>query len=102
MHPADLATTTALMLYMHGANLIGFPAISVPVGAVPSTHATAGSQVSHRPQAPPLLPVGLQLMAPCWHEASLLHAGAVLEAAVAEAGAATPLPRILYDPLSEN
>ena len=65
----------------------GLPAISVPVGAVPSTHADS----KHR-LAAPVLPVGLQLMAPAWHEASLLHAGAVLEAAVGEAGLAPPPP----------
>lgn len=105
--PADLTTTTALMHYMLAPNFIGLPAISVPVGVVPSTHPPAPSTpapgagaVDGGGASPPLLPVALQLMAPCWHEASLLHAAAVLEAAVASAGKAPPLPAVWYDVLS--
>ena len=84
------------MHFVVPANFLGLPAISVPVGITPSALAPAtGGQGSE----PPLLPVSLQFMAPCYHEASLLHAGAVLEAAVAEAGAAVPVPHVWFDVL---
>lgn len=123
------------MHYILAPNFIGLPALSVPVGAVPSTHAkgagssggggsgagAAGGGAGAAPAAdaagstdtgaqaggagkagsgPLLLPVGLQLMAPCWHEGALLHAGAVLDAALAAAGKAMPMPAVWYDVLS--
>ncbi len=114
------------MHYVLAPNFIGLPALSVPVGVVPSTHAKgAGSGTpaaaagaaaegeagrsgadaqaggAGKPgRSAPLLPVGLQLMAPCWHEGALLHAGAVLEAALAAAGKTMPKPAVWYDVLS--
>jgi Asp-tRNA(Asn)/Glu-tRNA(Gln) amidotransferase A subunit family amidase len=88
------------MWYMQAANMLGLPAISVPVGAAPSTHAAAAASSGGAAPAP-RLPVALQLMAPCWHEASLLHAAAVLEAAVV-AGAAPPLPPVWFDVLTAH
>lgn len=119
------------MHFILAPNFIGLPALSVPVGMVPSTHArgrssgssgsstTAGAAegapsapaatgdtgsgappgTQGRPGAAPVLPVALQLMGPCWHEGALLHAGAVLEAALAAADKATPMPGIWYDVL---
>lgn len=117
--PPDLATTTSLMHYMLAANMIGIPAVSVPVGAVPSTHprlpigkkAAAAAGVAPAAASPgntgggggssePLLPVGLQVMAPAWHEASLLHVAAVLEAAVAAVGCGPQLPPVWFDALA--
>ncbi|KAL4858988.1 Fatty acid amide hydrolase [Chlorella vulgaris] len=99
---SDLGTTTSLMWYMQAANMLGLPAISVPVGAVPSTHShTPAAAGGDGPTPPLLLPVALQLMAPCWHEASLLRVGAVLEAAAAEAGKALPLPPVWFNVLKE-
>lgn len=66
---SDLPTVTRLMRYARMANFLGLPAVTVPVGA-------AGG-----------LPVGLQLIAPAWHEASLLRAAAVLEARLAPGSA---------------
>lgn len=119
LSPADLATTTSLMHYMLAANMLGIPAVSVPVGAVPSTHprppagkkAVAAAGAASAAPAPgntgsgssssePLLPVGLQVMAPAWHEASLLHVAAVLEAAVAAAGCGPQLPPVWFDTLA--
>jgi Asp-tRNA(Asn)/Glu-tRNA(Gln) amidotransferase A subunit family amidase len=82
---SDLAGTTEAMRFVHPANFVGFPAISVPVGAA----SAGGAQ----------LPVGLQLMAPPWHESALLHAAAVLEDALG-AGAA-PRPAAHWDILPE-
>ncbi|KAI7839845.1 hypothetical protein COHA_006430 [Chlorella ohadii] len=117
---SDLATTTSLMHYMLAANMLGIPAVSVPVGAVPSTHprppagkkAAAAAGTASAAAAPgntgsggssssePLLPVGLQVMSPAWHEASLLHVAAVLEAAVAAAGCGPQLPPVWFDTLA--
>ena len=78
--PADLAMIDGLTRFAPNiANFVGLPAITVPIGRVPSTYAANKATA-------PLLPVGLHLLAPAWHEASLLHAAAVLEAAVAAAG----------------
>lgn len=78
----DLATTLGLMRFITPANFLGFPALTLPVGVD-----AAG------------LPLGLQLMAPPWHEAGLLHAGAVLEAALG--GGVVPRPRVWYDLLRD-
>lgn len=112
-HPADLATTTSLMHYMLAANMLGIPAVSVPVGAVPSTHprpaagkkaaaaaADAGAGAGSGGSSELLLPVGLQVMGPAWHEASLLHVAAVLEAAVVAAGCGPQLPPVWFDTLA--
>lgn len=83
--------------------MLGLPAITVPVGMVPTTHAApaaASAGGAGSTPVPPMLPVGLQIMGPCWHEASLLQAAAVLEAAVAAAGSAPPLPPVWYDVLA--
>lgn len=89
----DIATTIRLMRFLPACNMLGLPAISVPVGAVPMP--PAGGQKGGADSV--MLPVGLQLVAPPWHEASLLAAGAVLEAAVGES--AVPQPAVLYDVL---
>jgi len=108
------------MHYLLAANMLGIPAVSVPVGAVPSTHprppagkkAVAAAGAASAAPAPgntgsggssssePLLPVGLQVMAPAWHEASLLHVAAVLETAVAAAGCGPQLPPVWFDTLA--
>ncbi|KAK9834816.1 hypothetical protein WJX81_000884 [Elliptochloris bilobata] len=74
---SDLTLLSAVMRFATLANLVGLPAISLPVG-----QDTTG------------LPVGLQLMGPAWSESQLLRVGAVLEAAVAGDLAR---PRVFYD-----
>lgn len=71
---SDLKTTTLLMQFCQLGNMLGLPAIVVPVGPVPA------------PGGGPDLPMGLQLMGPAFHEATLLHTAAVLEAHVGVAG----------------
>jgi Asp-tRNA(Asn)/Glu-tRNA(Gln) amidotransferase A subunit family amidase len=87
------------MHYVVPANFLGLPALSVPVGVLPCSLAPAAAS-STDCSRPLLLPVSLQLMAPCYHEASLLHAGAVLEAAVAAGGSAVPVPQVWFDVLA--
>lgn len=69
---SDLETLDRIMRYVTLANLVGFPALSVPCGTD-----TGG------------LPVGLQLMGRPWEEALLLRLGRVVEGAVAR-----PAPQI--------
>ncbi len=76
-----LPTVAALLRYSTPANTLGLPALAVPVGAAEGGGAR--------------LPVSLQLMARPWHEASLLRAGCLLEAALRERGAGAPLPQLL-------
>ena len=78
----DLVTTTALLRFCVQANFLGFPAVSVPVGVDAQG-----------------LPIGLQLMAAPWHEATLLHCAAVLERALS---APMPKPAIWFDLLGDQ
>ncbi|GAB4823263.1 hypothetical protein N2152v2_010309 [Parachlorella kessleri] len=89
---SDICTTTALMRFLVGANMLGLPAMSVPVGTVASPTGDPRKQGQACP-----MPVGLQLIAPAWHEASLLHAAAVLEGALGTA--ARPRPAVFYEVL---
>ncbi len=69
---SDLATLDRIMRFVTLANLIGFPALSVPCGADDDG-----------------LPVGLQLMGRPWEEALLFRLGRVVEAATTR-----PAPRV--------
>ena len=60
---SDLGMTTKLMKFCQLANMLGLPAVVLPVGSCEDTN----------------MPVGLQIMGPAWHEATLLHVAAALE-----------------------
>jgi aspartyl-tRNA(Asn)/glutamyl-tRNA(Gln) amidotransferase subunit A len=79
-----LPTTAALLRYTIQANVLGLPAIVVPLGTVGGTGAAGAA-----------LPAGLQLIGRPWHEATLLRAGAALEASLAARGGGAPLPRVM-------
>ena len=64
---SDLRTTAMLMRFCQLGNMLGLPGLVVPIGNVPSS--LGGYD----------LPIGLQIMGPAFHEATLLHVGAVLE-----------------------
>ena len=83
---SDLPTTMRLMRFCQLANMLGCPGISVPVGAAAAD-----------PDGAPL-PIGLQLMAAPWHEATLLRTAAVVEAALGPA--ARPRPQMHWDLLA--
>lgn len=75
------------MRYMVAANMLGIPAISVPVGLAsdPSSGDVAAAMARHSGSAATAaceLPVGLQIMAQPWQEALLFRVAAALEAAV--------------------
>lgn len=64
---SDLNKTSAIMRFVSQANMLGLPAISVPVGCDSSN-----------------LPIGLQFMGRPWAEATLLRLAAVMESAMAQ------------------
>lgn len=70
------------MRYVAAANLLGLPGLVVPVGL------DGGG-----------MPIGLQLMAPAWHDATLLHAGMVLETQGVTAGVYERRPKVWFDVL---
>ena len=84
------------MRFMLAPNMVGLPAITIPVGAVTAPASGPGGTA----RGSVALPVGLQLMAPAWHEASLLAAAAALEAALREEGTLPLRPPVLYDILA--
>mmetsp|Transcript_42983 Transcript_42983/g.109995 ORF Transcript_42983/g.109995 Transcript_42983/m.109995 type:complete len:658 (+) Transcript_42983:162-2135(+) len=65
---SNLKQLSEVMRFVVGANLVGLPAMSVPVG-----YDAAG------------LPVGLQLLGPAWSEAQLIHCASKLESALGPA-----------------
>jgi Asp-tRNA(Asn)/Glu-tRNA(Gln) amidotransferase A subunit family amidase len=74
---SDVSMTVQSMRFAQLANMLGLPAITVPVGSV-----TVGSSSKNKynsNSSNDKLPVGLQAMAPAWHEASLLRIAEILE-----------------------
>jgi Asp-tRNA(Asn)/Glu-tRNA(Gln) amidotransferase A subunit family amidase len=108
-----LPTTSKLSRFAGVANILGLPAVVVPVGSIEPEGSGGGPgarggssggegklgkrKLGKGKQAPAmpaaLLPVALQLMGPPWHDASVLRAGCLLEAALRAGGAAPLLPR---------
>lgn len=74
---SDISTTTRLMRFSQIANMIGLPALTVPVGLVPSRDEASPSSASE--DKPPLLPASVQLMGRPWEEDLLFQIGSVLE-----------------------
>lgn len=83
-----LQVTSDLIRYMAPANMLGLPGLSLPVGVSSGEGGAAA------------LPLGLQLMAAPWREATLLRAGAALEAALPAAGVVMPQPQVHINPLA--
>jgi aspartyl-tRNA(Asn)/glutamyl-tRNA(Gln) amidotransferase subunit A len=83
-----LPSTAKLLRYSIQANVLGLPALVVPVGAVQEGGAR--------------LPTSLQLIGRPWQEATLMRVGAVLEAALAAGGGGAPPPALrMPNPLSK-
>lgn len=70
---SDTALVVRMMKYIFMGNLMGFPAVSVPVGYGPGAGLDANTS----------LPIGVHLMADHWQEHVLLQAAAALEAGLA-------------------
>lgn len=71
-----------LMRFIVPCNYLGFPGISVPVGVDAEG-----------------LPIGLQLFAPPWHEATVLHCASLLEKKLANP---MPKPAVWFDILGKK
>ncbi|KAG2486612.1 hypothetical protein HYH03_014780 [Edaphochlamys debaryana] len=98
IHPAalsggesNLQQVSRVMRFVVAANMLGLPAISVPVGLVPAeedaSKVAAAAAGAGGPGGPLMLPAGLQLLGRPQAEATLLRAAAVLEAVL---GSASP------------
>ncbi|KAH7619671.1 hypothetical protein Ndes2526B_g06652 [Nannochloris sp. 'desiccata'] len=74
---SDVSTAVKSMRFAQLANMLGLPAITVPVGS--ATGGSTSKNKSNNNSSPDKLPVGLQIMAPAWHEASLFHIAEILE-----------------------
>ncbi|KAG2454611.1 hypothetical protein HYH02_000452 [Chlamydomonas schloesseri] len=102
IHPAaltggesNLQQVSRVMRFIVAPNMVGLPALSLPVGLVPAEEdrlgagAGAGAAAGAGPSSGAvMLPAGLQLMGRPQEEATLLRVGAVLEAELAKAGVA--------------
>ena len=77
---SDVETTVKLMRFAQLANVLGLPAISVPVGSASASGGTGTGKNKNSEEV--LLPVGLQIMARPWHEASLFHIAEILESSI--------------------
>ncbi|KAI8469633.1 MAG: amidase signature domain-containing protein [Monoraphidium minutum] len=124
----DLTQTSKLVRFTQPANVLGFPALTLPVGRdhgappPPSRPASApGSRAPSRGGSRPAsacggrpsgggagavapeheMPVGLQVLAAPWRDASLLALGVVLEEALRSEGVEAPLPPVVVNPLAD-
>ncbi|PNW86966.1 hypothetical protein CHLRE_02g103350v5 [Chlamydomonas reinhardtii] len=106
IHPAaltggesNLQQVSRVMRFIVAPNMIGLPALSLPVGLVPAEEdRTAAAGPS---SGAVMLPAGLQLMGRPQEEATLLRVGAVLEAELAKAGVtAGAAPPVHINPLT--
>lgn len=74
---SDISTTTSLMRFSQIANMIGLPALTVPVDLVPSQDRAAAPEDSLEVRK--MLPASVQLMGRPWEEDLLFLIGSVLE-----------------------
>lgn len=93
----DLNQCTKLVRFTQQANLLGLPAIVLPVGTGATTDRTPGD--ARGPAPNPKLPVALQLIGQPWHDASLLRTACILEEALRSVNAPVLLPALAVNPL---
>ncbi|KXZ42730.1 hypothetical protein GPECTOR_121g430 [Gonium pectorale] len=80
---SNLRQVSVVMRFMVAPNMLGLPAISLPVGMVPAEEDSPAAAAAGGGGGV-MLPAGLQLIGRPLAEATLLRAGAVLEAALAK------------------
>lgn len=97
-----LPTTAKLLRYSIVANMLGLPALVLPMGLVDPTPTTASGTTTSTASASSSstggigrLPASLQLIGQPWQEAVLLRIGCLLEAAQRAAGVPAPLPPLV-------
>ncbi len=83
------------MRYCNQCNVVGFPALNLPVARRPACAGCPGSASS----ALPHLPAAIQLIAQPWHDAALLRTGVVYEEALAASDLAVEPPALMVNPL---
>ena len=93
---SDLSLTTKLMRFCQIANMLGLPALTVPVGL-----SSSGSSRGSATTTSPPLPIGLQFMAPAWNEAVLLYVASMTEQVVNAEGSFTNKPPLYWDLLQQ-
>ncbi|MFP4425950.1 MAG: amidase [Spirochaetaceae bacterium] len=96
---SDLSSLSEIMRYTPVANLLGFPAISVPAGFV-TAHSRhflhTQEERDHEGKVYSEVPVGLHFMAPHWEEGRLLRLGAAMESMLDR-----PRPRVYFPTVVE-
>ncbi len=96
---SDLGSLSEIMRYTTVANLLGFPAISVPAGFV-TAHSRhflhTQEERDHEGKVYSEVPVGLHFMAPHWEEGRLLRLGAAMESMIER-----PQPRVYFPSMVE-
>lgn len=96
---SDLGSLAEIMRYAPVANLLGFPAISVPAGFVTAHSRRFVHTQEERDQQGNVyseVPVGLHFIAPHWEEGRLLRLGATVESTVKR-----PRPRVYFPSMEE-
>ena len=102
----NLAQCGRLVRFCQQANVLGLPAVTLPLGAVEcgacgggGGNCATGSGTKAAAATPAHLPRGLQLIGAPWRDATLLRVACVAEEALRAERLAAPAPALCLDPL---
>ncbi|GBF95943.1 fatty acid amide hydrolase-like [Raphidocelis subcapitata] len=95
----DMTQCGLLVRFTAAANVLGLPALALPVGRDPAG-ACSGCGVRGDDPDAPQLPASFQLIGQPWHDAELLKVGFAVEEALAESGVPVPVPPVYVNPLA--